>query len=107
MNEFSLNFDSTEVIEAMSNHECIDIWGACEYGNNKRAVDYNLRIDNTTDETKNYSAFYKFIAGVSGIFHHDNFQERYKYEIDFNDKEWKTKLKQAAEKAYEEIFGIE
>ena len=48
-----------EIKRAIEDHEDFDEWGLIEYGDYSRAVEYNLCIDNSTEETEHLSAFYK------------------------------------------------
>ena len=61
---------------------------------------YNLCIDNSTEETEHLSAFYKLVKNENGYWQHDDCNSFYSYNIDFNDNRWKHKLKEAAEKAF-------
>ena len=109
MSEFTYGCDvnKDEIIEAIINHEDYDTWGDVEYGNDERAVDYNICIYNTTEETVYCSAFYRLSVNKDGYWQHDNCQEWYEYEIDFSDEDWEKKLKEAAIKAYEVLWGKE
>lgn len=93
-----------EIKRAIENHEDFDEWGLIEYGDDSRAVEYNLCIDNSTEETEHLSAFYKLIKNENGYWQHDGCDSFYSYNIDFNDNRWKHKLKEAAEKAFESLF---
>lgn len=49
---YECHVNKAEILEAIKNHDCYDAWGDVEYGNDKRAVDYNICIDNSTDKTE-------------------------------------------------------
>ena len=107
MSEFtySCNINKKEILGAIKNHEYYDTWGEVEYGNDKRAVDYNIYIDGTDEEGWDYiGAFYRLYADEDGVWHHDDCCELYEYTIDFKDKDWEAKLKEAAQKAYEALW---
>lgn len=103
-NIFECHVDKKEILKCIKNHESYDTWGDVEYGNNEKAVDYNICIDNSTETTEYCSAFYRLYKNKEGYWQHDGCQDWYSYEIDFSDKNWKEKLKEAAEKAYEELW---
>lgn len=103
--DYYCEVDSDRIIEAIINHEDYDTWGEVEYGDDERAVDYNICIDNSTEETEYCSAFYRiYNKNGRGLWQHDGCQEWYAYEIDFNDENWEAKLKEAAEKAFEKLW---
>ena len=98
------NVRKDKILKAIQNHECYDSWGEVQYGNDERAVEYNICIDNTaTKETIYCSAFYGLLKNKDGCWQHDDDQEWYEYEIDFADNDWEAKLKEAAKKAYKEL----
>ena len=106
MSEFQYDFNVNEkaIRKAIKNHECYDSWGEVQYGNDKQGVDYNICIDNTTEETEYCSAFYKIYADENGIWHHDDCCTCYLYNIDFKDKDWKKKLEEVTKIAYAELW---
>lgn len=93
-----------EILRAIKTHSCYDTWGNVEYGNDEQAVDYNICIDNSSEETEYCSAFYRLSKNKDGYWQHDGCQEWYKYEIDFSDDNWKEKLKEAAIDAYKTLW---
>lgn len=110
MNTYNCYIDEkvkSEILNAINNHHSFESWGDVEYGNDKQAVDYNICIDNSTEETEYCSAFYKLSVNENGYWGHDGCQEWYEYEIDFSDKNWEEKLKEAAIKAYKALWGEE
>lgn len=102
---YECDVDKNGILDAINNHNCYDTWGEVVYGNGRQAVDYNICIDNTTDETENLSAFYKLFKNDKGYWQHDECTQWYSYKIDFSDKDWKNKLKEAAKRAYKELFN--
>ena len=93
-----------EILDAIKNNEDYETWGDVEYGNDERAVDYNICIDNSTEETEYCSAFYRLYKNGDGLWQHDGCQEWYEHEIDFNDENWEVKLREAAIKAYKKLW---
>lgn len=101
---YKFNVDENAIREALKNHDSYDSWGEVEYSNDKRGVDYNICIDNSTEETGFCCAFYKIYADKDGVWHHDDCCEYYCYDIDFDDKDWKKKLEEVAKIAYKELW---
>lgn len=107
MSKFKYRCDvkKKKLLNIIKDREDYDSWGEVEYGNAQQAVDYNICIDNSTEETEYCSAFYRLSKNEDGYWQHDGCQEWYPYEIDFSDDNWKEKLKEAAKKAYEELWN--
>ena len=103
-NTYQCYVKKKDILKCIKNHESYDTCGDVQYGNNKKAVDYNICIDNSTETTEYCSAFYRFYENEEGYWQHDGCQEWYPYEIDFSDKNWEEKLKEAAKKAYKELW---
>lgn len=101
---YECNVNKEEILDAIKNHESYDSWGEVQYTNDKKGIDYNICIDNTTEETEYCSAFYKIYADKDGVWHHDDCSECYRYEIDFKDKNWKKKLEEVTKIAFEELW---
>lgn len=108
MNHFTYKCDinKTEILSAIERHDCYDSWGDAEYGNSEKAVEYNVCIDNSTNQTEYLSAFYRIAKGKDGCWQHDDCQEWYSYEINFSDAKWQEKLKEAAIKAYNKLWNV-
>ena len=102
--QYDYNVNTRAIKRAIKNHDSYDSWGEVMYGNDKQVVDYNICIDNSTDETEWCSAFYRMSLGEDGCWYHDDCCTSYSYDIDFTDRHWKKKLKDAAIKAYEELW---
>ena len=101
---YECNINKEEILDAIKNHESYDSWGEVQYTNGKKGIDYNICIDNTTEETEYCSAFYKIYADEDGCWSHDDCCEYYIYNIDFNDKDWEKKLEEATKIAYKELW---
>lgn len=93
-----------DILDAINNHYDFDSWGDVEYGNDHIAVDYNISIDNSTEETIYQSAFYRLVKNADGLWQHDGCTEWYEYNIDFSDEDWEEKLKEEAIKSYEKLW---
>ena len=70
-NIFECHVDKKEILKCIKNHESYDTWGDVEYGNNEKAVDYNICIDNSTETTEYCSAFYRLYKNKEGYRQHD------------------------------------
>ena len=105
--QYDYNVNVRTIKRAIKNHDSYDSWGEVMYGNDEQVVDYNICIDNSTDETEWCSAFYRMSVDEDGYWRHDDCCTCYQYDIDFNDKDWKKKLKEAAIQAYHELFEEE
>ena len=94
---FELNIDKDILLE-----EAQDAWGAAFFWNKikKTGVEYNYCIDGD-----NCSAIYKTIM-VDDVLTTD-YSTFVHYEIDFGDKDWKTKLCQAMLDVYAMFYGKE
>ena len=101
---YECNVNKEKILDAIKSHESYDSWGEVQYTNGKKGVDYNICIDNTTEETEYCSAFYKIYADEDDCWSHDDCCEYYIYDIDFNDKDWEKKLKEATKIAYKELW---
>lgn len=94
-------------LEEIANTNYFDEWG-CAYVSlgEEKGVEYNLCIDNTTNENINCSAIYKTdyndkedcIETDTSTFIH--------YEIDFDNPEWKAELENAMCQALIEFFEL-
>ena len=104
---YRCDINKEEILDAINRHECYDSWGEVQYGNDKTAVEYNVCIDNTTEEMENCSAFYRIYADEEGYWENDDCNTWSRYHIDFTDKDWELKLEEAAKKAYKELFDEE
>ena len=62
---YKCNVKKDKILKAIQKHECYDSWGEVQYGNDERAVEYNICIDNTaTEETIYCSAFYGVFKNI-------------------------------------------
>ena len=106
MGKFTCSINKKKILEAVKNHDCYDSWGEVMYMSGRQGVEYNICIDNSTKETACLSAFYRLSKGKDG-WQNDGCQEWYTYEIDFSDKDWKEKLKDAAKQAFKYLWKEE
>lgn len=105
MNNFDyyFNVDEKVILETIINNWDYDGWGEVEYSNDEKGVDYNIYIDNSTNETIFGSAFYKIFKNKNNRWQHDTSQY-YPYEINFKDPNWKVNLKNESKKAYKTLW---
>ena len=102
---YDCSIDKETILNAIENHEYYDTWGEVEYGDDTRAVDYNIYIDGTEESGWDYiGAFYRLALGDDGCWHHDDCCEYYSYTIDFNVEDWEEKLKDATKTAFKELW---
>ena len=73
-----------------------------------RKGEYNLCIDNTTNESINSSAIYKvrFYEEKGKCFSEIDTENYIEYEIDFNNRRWKKELEYAMCEAVIEFFKL-
>lgn len=93
---FECNINKRKALKEIADTDCFDEWG-CAYVSlgDEFGVEYNLCIDNTTNENINESAIYKVdydaeldeFATDCDVFIH--------YEIDFDNPKWKKELENA------------
>lgn len=88
-----------------NDYNCYDSWGDVVYGDENRAVDYNMYIDNTTDETIVACAFYRLIKGEDGLWTHDDCSTYFSYNIDFTNDNWEQELKEASKLAFKALYS--
>lgn len=93
-----------EIREALENKENWESWSLAFYGNDYLNVDYNLSVDNSTENTVVSGAFYRLALGNNGYVFHDDNSVFYPYVVDFTDTQWKEKFEEAAKQAFKELF---
>lgn len=104
---FECNINKRKTLKDIADTDVFDEWG-CAYISvgNELGVEYNLCIDNSTNENINESAIYRvdydeesgYIETDTSTFTH--------YEIDFDNPKWKKELEDAMCKALIEFFEI-
>jgi len=93
MESFELCID-----ESYSKETCIDEWGAAQYWNGDKGVEYNFCKDTGND----CSAIYSMSINSEGYVETD-YDNYIHYEIDFNDKHWRLKLREAMLNVYNSL----
>lgn len=93
-----------EIREALENKENWESWSLVFYGNDYLNVDYNLSVDNSTENTVVSGAFYRLALGNNGYVFHDDNSVFYPYVVDFTNTQWKEKFEEAAKQAFKELF---
>lgn len=104
---FQCDLKKRDTLKGIANTNCFDVWGIAFVSLGEEiGVEYNLCIDNTTNEHIDCSAIYKVdynekndcIEIDTGVYIH--------YEIDFNNPKWKRELENAMCRALIEFFGL-
>lgn len=102
--EFECNIFKGTTITGINETNYFDEWGcAFIWLGEKIGVEYNLCIDNTTNETINCSAIYKVKLNE---FMEADYNEFIHYEIDFDEHNWVESLENAMCKALIELFDL-
>lgn len=96
-----------EILKGIADTDCYDEWG-CAYISlgDEMGVEYNLCIDNTTNENINNSAIYKTDYDAEGNCIETDYTTFIPYEIDFDNPKWKRKLEDAMCKALIEFYNL-
>ena len=99
----SISKDNT--LEEIADTNYFDEWG-CAYGliSDEMGVEYNLCIDNTTDEKINCSAIYKTVYNEEEDCIETDTSTFIHYEIDFDNLKWKKELENAMCEALIKLF---
>ena len=93
---FNCYMNRKKILKEISEHDFFDDW-SCAYlsiGDNC-GVEYNLCIDNTTNESINCSAIYKVDYDENNECFEIDYDNYIHYEIDFNKRTWKKDLENA------------
>ena len=102
--EFECNISKEESVTSINNSNYHDEWGcAFIWLGEKIGVEYNLCVDNTTDETIDCSAIYKMELNE---FMETDYNEFVSYEINFDNAEWEQNLENAMCMALIELFDL-
>ena len=104
---FECYIKKESILKEIADTDCFDEWG-CAYISfgETMGVEYNLCIDNTTNENINESAIYK----VDYDEEYDEYETDYTtfihYEIDFDNPKWKKELEDAMCEALIKFFEL-
>ena len=91
------------ISEEYKNNDYIDEWASAFVWLENIGVEYNLCIDNTSEEICNSSAIYKT---ASEGYLSTNYDEYVHYEINFNNPNWKAELENAMCEALIEFYDL-
>lgn len=104
---FECNITKRRVLKEIADTNCFDEWG-CAYVSlgETMSVEYNLCIDNTTDESINESAIYR----VDYMEENDEYETDcctfIHYGINFDNSKWKKNLEDIMCKALIKFFEL-
>ena len=104
---FQCDIEKEEALKEIADTDYFDEWG-CVYVSlgETMAVEYNLCIDNTTNENINASAIYKIDYDEENDYIETDVSTFIHYEIDFNNPKWKNELEDAMCEALIEFFEL-
>lgn len=104
---FECNINKRKVLKEIADTDCFDEWG-CAYVSlgETMSVEYNLCIDNTTNENINESAIYRVDYNEECDEYETDCNTFIHYEIDFNNPKWKKELENAMCEALIKFFEI-
>ena len=102
---FYCKMKKRKILKEIADTECFDEWG-CAYVSisNDRGVEYNLCIDNTTDENINCSAIYRTDYNEKEDCIETDTSTFIHYEINFDNPEWEKELEDAMCEALIKFF---
>ena len=104
---YECNIDKKEILYEISNSDYFDEWGDVYISLGKEiGAEYNLCVDNTTNENLNCSAIYKVDYNKKNECFETDYNSYIHYEIDFNNPKWKVKLENAMCKALIKMFKL-
>lgn len=104
---FQCDITKERILKEIADTDYFDEWG-CAFVSvgEELGVEYNLCIDNTTDECENCSAIYKVDYNEKTKYIETDYSTFIHYEIDFDNPEWKAELENAMCKALIEFFEL-
>ncbi len=104
---FQCDITKRRALKEIADTDYFDEWGyAFVSVGDELGVEYNLCIDNTTNENINCSAIYKTDYNEESGYIETDECTFIHYEIDFNNPKWKKKLENAMCKALIEFFEL-
>lgn len=103
---FYCDITEERVLKGIADKGCFDEWG-CAFVSlgEETGVEYNLCIDNTTNENINCSAIYKLDYNEKDDCIETDTSTFIHYEIDFDNPEWKKELEDAMCEALIKFFA--
>ena len=104
---FYCNMQKRRVLKEIADTDYFDEWG-CAYLSLGEAMgaEYNLCIDNTTNENINDSAIYKVVYNEESGEYETIYDVFVHYEIDFDNPKWKKELENAICEALIQFFEL-
>lgn len=104
---FYCDIKKRKVLKDVADTDCFDEWG-CAYVSlgETMSVEYNLCIDNTTDENINESAIYRVDYDEECDEYATDDSTFIHYEIDFDNLKWKKELEHAMCEALIKFFEL-
>ena len=106
---YSWHCDMTKrkILKEITNTNCFDEWGCvCVSLGDEMGVEYNLYIDNTTNENINSSAIYKVDYNEEEGYIETDYDTFIPYKIDFDNPKWKKELENAMCEALIKFFNL-
>ena len=104
---FHCDITKRRVLKEIADTDFFDEWGCVFVSLGEEiGVEYNLCIDNTTNENINSSAIYKVDYNEKDDCIETDYNKFIHYEIDFNNPKWKKKLENAMCKVLIEFFEL-
>lgn len=104
---FELNISKRQIKKNIKEYDIYDEWGCAFLSIGKKiSVEYNLCVDNTTDESINSSAIYKVNYNEDEDCIETDYDKYIHYEVDFNKRGWKKELENAMCEALIKFFEL-
>lgn len=104
---FQCDIARKRVLKEIADTDYFDEWGCAFISvGEELGVEYNLCIDNTTDENINSSGIYKVDYNEENDYIETDYDTSVSYEIDFDNHKWKTELENAMCEALIEFFEL-
>ena len=105
--DFYCNINKRKTLKAIADTNCLDEWGCAyvSFGEDK-VVEYNLCIDNTTNENINESAIYRVDYDEENDEYETDCSTFIHYEINFDNPKWRKELEDAMCDALIKFFEL-
>lgn len=104
---FQCDIDKEDTLKEIADTDYFDEWGNAYVSlGEEMGVEYNLCVDNTTNENINCSAIYKVDYDEESGYIETDCSTFIHYEIDFDNPNWKDELENAMCKALIEFFEL-
>lgn len=104
---FYCDIKKRRILKQVADTDYFDEWGCAFISvGDEVGVEYNLCIDNTTNENINLSAIYKVDYNENDDCIETDYNTFVHYEIDFNNPKWKKELENAMCEALIKFFEM-